>query len=959
MLRECVLLFTDAVDSTRITEQLGDMAASALWAEHDRIARALLRRWQGREIDKSDGFLLLFEGVDGAVGYALALHRALAALTPPISSRAGIHIGPMVTRENSAEDLRLGAKPLELDGVGKALAARIMNLARGGQTLLSAAAHAALDTKPWRLQSHGHWRMKGLAEPVELFEAGDGDAPFAPPPDSPKAYRVLKSDGGWKPMARLRHGLPAERDGFVGRGDALKALAARFDHGARLVTLLGIGGIGKTRLALRYAHDWLGDYPGGAWFCDLSSARSVDGIVHAMAQGLDVPLGKADPVQQLGAAIAGRGECLVILDNFEQVVRHADETVGQWLDQAPQARLLATSREVMGITGEENFVLAPLAGDEAVHLFERRAAAADGRWSPSGPERAALPQLVKMLDCLPLAIELAAARIRIMGPTSMLEHMGERFKLLASRGGRRDRQATLRAALDWSWDLLSDVEQQALLQLSVFESGFTLEAAEAVVDLSNIGNARWIGDVVQTLVEKSLVITTKTRRFLFLRTVLDYLIDRREPLSGDRPAALVVDAIARHSHYFAGIGESDAVRDRCADIDNLMLACLRALPSHVGLAVRALRNLWTALRMSGPFRAVDPALKAVEAAGPSEPSHIAAVAWVAAGVLHQNGSLSLALERGHEGLKLELADLRPRPELARMHLVVADILRSLGRLRESGEQAQRALQTAQACGDQLGMLQALNSLGALHYAAGHNDLARQCYEQGLLLARQAGHQQWIGGLLGNLASLSYTEGHWQESLLYYEEALALAEAIGDRQWEGNNRSNFALLQHELGQSLSAFEQLTKALSIAREIGHGRLERFALCNLGIIHAALNRQPEAVRSFEAAIELCARNADRHAENTFRGYLALTLARNGQAKRAGVELQAALASMREMDDPPATLLLLSQGALVAALLAQTSWAQACLDDAERLQVASQIGHNAECDQLCAEARSVLAQG
>src|SRR4029079_10616690 len=166
---------------------------------------------------------------------------------------------------------------------------------------------------------------------------------------------------------------------FLGRTDALQTLATLLDGSTRLVTVLGIGGIGKTRMVVRYAQAWLGDYLGGAWFCDLSTARGLDGIVYAVAQALDVPLGKSDPVLQIASAIAARGPCLVVLDTFEQVARHAEATLGVWLEHAPEARFVVTSREVLGIAGEDTQVLAPMTEQEAADLFlGRMAAAAQG-----------------------------------------------------------------------------------------------------------------------------------------------------------------------------------------------------------------------------------------------------------------------------------------------------------------------------------------------------------------------------------------------------------------------------------------------------------------------------------------------------------------------------------------------------------------------------------------------------
>ncbi len=315
------LLLTDVVDSTKLSQHLGDEEMARLWAAHDRAARDLLPTWRGREIDKTDGMLLLFESAEDAVNYAVAYQKALSQLLPPLNARAGVHVGNVALRENSPADVELGAKPLEVEGIAKAIAARVMSIAQGGQILLSSDARHELNGEPLRVQSHGHWRMKGVEEPIELFEVRSCEGPFVPPPDADKAYRVVRQGELWLPVRDIRHSLPAERDVFVGRREALARLSRSIQSGARLVSVLGIGGAGKTRLVTRYGWNWLGEFPGGVWFCDLAHAHSVDGIVNAVAHGLDVPLGRDAPVVQLGRAMAGRGRCLVILDNFEQVAR--------------------------------------------------------------------------------------------------------------------------------------------------------------------------------------------------------------------------------------------------------------------------------------------------------------------------------------------------------------------------------------------------------------------------------------------------------------------------------------------------------------------------------------------------------------------------------------------------------------------------------------------------------------
>jgi predicted ATPase len=199
----------------------------------------------------------------------------------------------------------------------------------------------------------------------------------------------------------------------VAEGDRIVGRKGRQDNG------------GKTRLATRFGWSALASFAGGVWFCDLTATRGLDGILHAVAQGLDVPLGKEDPVVQLGHAIARRGRCLVVLDNFEQVARHADSTVGRWLSAAPDARFLATTREVLGLPGEEVLALAPLATQDGSELFVRRAKAANPDFEPNAEDKTAITTLVRLLDGLPLAIELAAVRVRVMPPRAVLARMNE------------------------------------------------------------------------------------------------------------------------------------------------------------------------------------------------------------------------------------------------------------------------------------------------------------------------------------------------------------------------------------------------------------------------------------------------------------------------------------------------------------------------------------------------------
>ena len=266
------LLLTDVVDSTKLAESIGDEAMAEVWTSHDRVARDLLPKFRGREIDKTDGMLMLFDGAADAVAYALAYHHALAGLPVPLKARAGVHVGAVTLRENSAADIALGAKPIEVEGLAKPTAARVMSLARGGQILLTTEAREDLGKTDLKVVSHGHWMVKGVADPIELFEVGDAATRFVPPTDSEKVFRVVQAADWWLPVKDIPNNLPFQATSFVGREAELDEVKAYLDK-ARLVTLLGMGGLGKTRLCLQAAAELIHRFPDGVWFLDLAPLR--------------------------------------------------------------------------------------------------------------------------------------------------------------------------------------------------------------------------------------------------------------------------------------------------------------------------------------------------------------------------------------------------------------------------------------------------------------------------------------------------------------------------------------------------------------------------------------------------------------------------------------------------------------------------------------------------------------
>ncbi len=401
--------------------------------------------------------------------------------------------------------------------------------------------------------------------------------------------------------------LVAQRSSFVGRQDDLAVLQERLETGARLLTVVGPPGTGKTRLVSEFGrqHSAQEAPAGGVWFCDLTEARTRRDVLVAMSRALATPARGDDDTElvtsHIDEAIDRLGRTLLILDNVEQVAAVVAEIAVRWLSRAPRLLLCVTSREHLAIAGEVRVEIGSLPEADAVRLFVERAREVHRDFDGSEPE--VLLEVVRRLDCIPLAIELAAARVRVLPPRQLLDRLHRRFELL--RSTRRDispRQATLRGALDWSWDLLTLPEREALAQSSVFRGGFTLDAAEAVLDLSAHQPAPEVIDLVEALVARSLISTvpsaTGAVRFAMYEFIREYAAERL-----DDPVRTRIEG--RHGLYYVHIAaDPTGATGVGEELDNLSAAYRRHRENDPNLAVRAVIALRPVLGIPrGPFDA--------------------------------------------------------------------------------------------------------------------------------------------------------------------------------------------------------------------------------------------------------------------------------------------------------------------------------------------------------------------
>ncbi len=615
-------------------------------------------------------------------------------------------------------------------------------------------------------------------------------------------------------------------------------------------------------------------------------------------------------------------------------------TLGRWLDRAEEAQFVVTTREVLGLAGEEVLALPPLRPEDALTLFVQRAEVAKPAFQLTAADREAIAPLVSLLDGLPLAIELAAARVRVMPPRTLLRRMSERFKVLASKGGRHDRQSTLRAAFDWSWDLLSPAEKAALAQLSVFEGGFTLEAAEAVLDITDQDDALWIVDVIHALVDKSFVRERDGDRFDLLVSVKAYAVEHLQTenrYTGSGPSAWAA-AQRRHIRWFAALGPRRATENRCADLENLMTACRRAETLGDGdAAADALEGAWSALNLRGPFEAgieLAELVCAMPALSDRAAAHARAVLADALVTCGRPGA-ARALYDQAATLARAANDRRCETQVAERFGL---LLEFEGRTEDARVQYATAVQMARTLGDRDLECRAINALGTVEFSEGRLNEALAQYNEALALARETGDRRMQGSLLGNLGNVHLETGRVDAAVARSEEALVLARETGHRALESSTLCNLGLMYAVLDRLDEANAALRSALVAARELGHIRVESVVLCNLGIVTERLGAVTEAQAHFETALRIAQTLGDPRYEGQFLGYLGLLRARQGEHAEARRCLDSGEALLRAASDPYALGVLLTSRAEAHHLAGESVAATVPLAAAEA--IASEVG-------------------
>jgi len=720
-------LFTDIEGSTKLLDELGAKAYEEACAEHRRLLREAFSRNGGVEVDtQGDAFFVAFPTAPGAIEAASAGTSALAA--GPIRVRMGIHTGtPHLGKEGYV-------------GHDVHRAARIAACGHGGQVLLSASTASLIGTE--RLRDLGDHRLKDLSAPERIFQLGDTDFP---------------------PLKSLHQtNLPVPSTPFLGRERELEeVLGLLLRNGVRLLTLTGPGGTGKTRLAAQAAGAVADQYMHGVWWVALATLRDAELVLETAGKALGAENGLAEHI--------GDKSMLLLFDNFEQVVDAAPD-VASLLASCPRLEVLVTSREPLHLMGEQEYEVPPLVHEEAVGFFIARARAV----KPNFLLDEAVSGICQRLDDLPLALELAAARVKALSSAQILHRLEQRLPLLT--GGPRDapeRQQTLRATIEWSYELLPAEEQKLFAGLAVFAGGCTLEAAEQVCD-ADLGK-------LQSLVEKSLVRQTN-ERFWMLETIREFAGEQlaRAGEYGSTAAA--------HAEYFAAFAE---LAESHFGTSNE--------PAWIKLLAREHDNLRAALAYSERSARQLRLASALSRFWEQQGHYSEARRWLRAALAQREGA--------------------PPMHVAGVLLSAGLLARIQGDFDEAEQLTNESIAVAQGAGLRLLEARAVGTLGNI--ALARRDLQRgaELLAQTEALLRELGDERRLAITISNRAYLALEMGDFEAAVDLAEESRGLSRKMGDALNVVSSDLNLSLAARSLGKHETAKEALQEALELARDFGH--------------------------------------------------------------------------------------------------------------------------------------------
>jgi predicted ATPase/class 3 adenylate cyclase len=816
------ILFTDIEGSTALWEEDGARMSQAL-AAHDALSRNAVERHHGTVVKMiGDGMHAVFDDALDALAAVVDLQQALSdpAATAGISLRVrcGLHAGVVERRDD------------DYFGSPVNRAARIMSAAHGGQVLLSqAVVDFVRNLLPAEisLRDLGNVRLKDLATPEHIYQIVH--------PRLRQQFPALRS------LEATPNNLPLQTTNFIGREQALAELQ-RLLAKNRILTLTGSGGCGKTRLGLQLAADSLERFPDGAWLVELAPLSDPERMPQAVATALGLKEEPGTTISQTISRHLKDKRVLLILDNCEHLLDSSARLADMLVRQCPHLTVLASSREALAIQGEQAYRVPSLslpdpkqvhtsssvASSEAMQLFTDRAVLARPDFQVTDQNASTLAAICHRLDGIPLAIELAAARVRNLSLKEINSKLDQRFRLLT--GGSRTalpRQQTLRALIDWSYDLLNATEQALLRRLSVFAGGWTLAAAEHVCSGNGVAEEEVL-NLLTGLAEKSLVIVEEcdgTTRYQSLETVRQYARDRLlESGEGetwrDRHLAFFLSVAEEAQPQLRG-ADQEAWLDRLeADHDNLR-AALRwssATGANATLGMRLADALFQFWYVRGYFGEAYSWISGLLAVGQDVPADVRAEALAGAGVMAwQQGDYATSRRLHEECLTIQ-STAGDRVAIARALINLGAVDFDQGDYVAARARFEEALAIRRELGTQQGVAGVLHNLGAVATASGDLDAARDLFEESLAIYRKLSDSWGISISLSNLGSLAYGRSDHAGAWKLHEESLGIRQRLGERRGIAESLEGLAAVMAGLGQACQAVRIWGASERLREEIG---------------------------------------------------------------------------------------------------------------------------------------------
>jgi predicted ATPase/class 3 adenylate cyclase len=770
-------LFTDIEGSTNLLERLGESAFGSLLAEHHRLLRQTIQTGSGYEVDtQGDAFFIAFATPEDAVRASAVAQRALADSVWPEDASVRVRMGVLTGRGNWVGERYVGMDVHR--------AARIAAAAHGGQVVVCDVTRDAVEgalPAGVELRELGHHRLKDLGSPERLHQLVIDGLPADFPP-----IRTLEP----------ANNLPAPVTSFVGREEELAELAKLLSE-SRLITLTGPGGTGKTRLGLQLAAGVVRDFRDGVYFVPLAPLDDSKLVTHRIARALSLREGDArEPAERLADYLADK-HLLLLLDNFEHVA-DAAPLVSDLLASAPKLSIVVTSRAPLHVYGEWEYPIEPLplpalgetsgealARSDAVTLFVERVRAVVPSFALAAEQASAVAEIVTRLDGLPLAIELAAARAKLLPPKTLLARLSSRLEAL--QGSLRDvpaRHRTLRAAIDWSYDLLDLNVQRSFIRFGVFAGGAELAEAELVC-----ASDEDIIERLAALIDGSLLKRTERNgepRFFMLQTIREFALEHLRESGEER------DALERHARAFLALAE-------------------RAEPHLTG----ADPKLWLD-RLDAEHENLTAALNhAAETGDLTTSLRFVAALWR---YWQMRGHLSEGREHAARALTLSGAEERPR-ELARALEAAGGICYWQGDFEAARGFYERALAEQRVHGNAADVANALYNLSFTYSVTGADPVAARHYvKESLALYRRGGDRAGTAKALFALGNVRYFEGELESARVAYAESLALTRQLDDAFALGWSLYMLALAEQGLGRSAEAAGLYREAFEVFSDTG---------------------------------------------------------------------------------------------------------------------------------------------